>query len=240
VTGQFITFEGGEGAGKSTQIDHLKTRLERLGLPVLVTREPGGSVGAEKIREVLLSGAAKGLGPRGEAILFAAARADHVDRLIKPSLAAGTWVLCDRFSDSSRVYQGEAGVAPDVLGMLETIAVDGCRPDLTVLIDVPAELGLSRVSKRAQTGGGAAPDRFEQDGLSVHERRRQRFLDLAKREPTRFLIVDGARTAEEVEGQIWAGVFAHFRDLLRPLTEEASTERAEASAEEEADHGPAR
>jgi len=124
VTGQFITFEGGEGAGKSTQIDRLKTRLERLGLSVLVTREPGGSVGAEKIREVLLSGAAKDLGPRGEAILFAAARADHVDRLIKPSLADGTWVLCDRFSDSSRVYQGEAGVTPDILGMLETIAVD--------------------------------------------------------------------------------------------------------------------
>ncbi|GGB44703.1 thymidylate kinase [Roseibium aquae] len=239
MTGQFITFEGGEGAGKTTQISRLKARLEGLGLAVRVTREPGGSEGAEKIRSVLLSGAAKGLGARGEAILFAAARADHVDRLIKPALAEGTWVLCDRFADSTRVYQGEAGVSADALAMLEAVAVDGCRPDLTILIDVPAELGLSRVSRRAETGAGEAPDRFEQDDLTIHQRRRQRFLDLAAQEPGRFLIVDGACDPSDVEMRIWVGVYAHFRDLLRPLADAGAPTSDTPRPETEAGDGTA-
>ncbi|MBO6756690.1 MAG: dTMP kinase [Roseibium sp.] len=214
MDGQFITFEGGEGAGKSTQIARLKAHLEAAGLTVCVTREPGGSPGAETIRELLLSGAAQKLGPRGEALLFAAARADHVDSLIAPALARGEWVLCDRFADSTRVYQGEAGVKGNILDMLETIAVAGQRPDLTILIDVPAETGLARVNTRVASLSSDGPDRFEGEELAVHERRRMLFLDLARREPARFVVIDGRQSAEKVEADIWLAVRQHFSDLL--------------------------
>lgn len=219
VTGQFITFEGGEGAGKTTQISRLKSQLEAQGITVLLTREPGGSPGAEKIREMLLSGAAKKLGPRGEAMLFAAARADHVDSVIAPALERGEWVICDRFADSTRVYQGEAGVDSKVLDLLETVAVAGTRPDMTVLIDVPAEIGLARVSTRSKTDDSGGPDRFESDDIAIHERRRTLFLELAEKEPDRFVVVDGRHDPDHVSKEIWWAVDRHFRDLFNSETD---------------------
>ncbi|MGS4883959.1 dTMP kinase [Roseibium sp. MB-4] len=214
MQGHFISFEGGEGAGKSTQIARLKTFLESLGKTVIVTREPGGSPGAEKIRAMLLSGEARDLGPRGEAMLFAAARADHVDTLIKPALERGDWVLCDRYSDSTLVYQGEAGVDLNYLRHLETAAVAGVRPELTILIDVPAELGLARVQERAKTDTSGGPDRFEGEALRVHEGRRKRFLDLATEESYRFAVIDGSKDLETVSASIQSAVEAAFQDQL--------------------------
>ncbi|MBO9426713.1 dTMP kinase [Labrenzia sp. R4_1] len=214
MQGHFISFEGGEGAGKSTQIARLKTFLESLGKTVVVTREPGGSPGAEKIRAMLLSGEARDLGPRGEAMLFAAARADHVDTLIKPALERGDWVLCDRYSDSTLVYQGEAGVDLNYLRLLETAAVAGVRPELTILIDVPAELGLARVQERAKTDTSGGPDRFEGEALRVHEGRRKRFLDLATEESYRFAVIDGSKDLETVSASIQSAVEAAFQDQL--------------------------
>ncbi|WP_205756089.1 dTMP kinase [Labrenzia sp. 011] len=216
MPGHFITFEGGEGAGKTTQIARLKVFLESLGNSVLVTREPGGSPGAEKIRALLLSGEARDLGPRGEAMLFAAARADHVDHTIKPALARGDWVLCDRYTDSTRVYQGEAGVDTDYLKLLETAAVAGVRPDLTILIDVPAKVGLQRVARRSQSDDSGGPDRFEDEALTVHERRRKLFIDLAREEAYRFAVVDGTKDPEYVATAIRKAVSERFSDDLTP------------------------
>ncbi|TYC58737.1 dTMP kinase [Rhodobacterales bacterium] len=216
MPGHFITFEGGEGAGKSTQIARLRTFLESVGKTVVVTREPGGSPGAEKIRSMLLSGDARDLGPRGEAMLFAAARADHVDSTIKPALDRGDWVLCDRYADSTRVYQGEAGVDENYLRLLETAAVAGVRPDLTILVDVPAKVGLSRVAQRARDGSGEAPDRFEDEEISVHERRRKLFLELATSESFRFAVIDGTLDLEEVEQEIRKAVVQAFASELKP------------------------
>jgi dTMP kinase len=210
VAGYFITFEGGEGAGKSTQITRLKTYLESLGQSVVVTREPGGSPGAEKIRAMLLSGGAKDLGPRGEAMLFAAARADHVDTTIKPALERGDWVLCDRYADSTWVYQGEAGVDRDYLKLLETAAVAGVYPDLTILIDVPVEIGLARVAERSRTDDSGGPDRFEDEDLKVHQRRRDLFLELAKNESFRFAVIDGSKDLDEVAAAIRDAVMKTF------------------------------
>ncbi|MEP3047797.1 MAG: dTMP kinase [Roseibium sp.] len=212
--GHFISFEGGEGAGKSTQISRLKSFLETKDIKVVVTREPGGSPGAEKIRNMLLSGKAKDLGPRGEAMLFAAARADHVDTTIKPALEAGTWVLCDRYADSTRVYQGEAGVDLKYLKMLETLAVAGVRPELTILVDIPAKVGLERVTQRSKQDKSGGPDRFEGEALKVHERRRQLFLDLADEESYRFVVVDGTRPQDDVEADIQKAVIAAFDSEL--------------------------
>ena len=210
MQGRFITFEGGEGAGKTTQIKRLKRYLEDHGQTAVVTREPGGSPGAEKIREMLLSGAARDLGPRGEAMLFAAARADHVDHTILPALERGHWVLCDRFADSTRVYQGEAGVDTAYLDLLETAAVAGVRPDLTILIDVPPEIGLTRVSSRAAETASGGPDRFEADDLKVHERRRVLFLELSRNHPERFAVIDGRQDAEAVARDIEKAIRSHF------------------------------
>ncbi|MBG6156261.1 dTMP kinase [Labrenzia sp. EL_208] len=210
LPGHFITFEGGEGAGKSTQIVRLKAFLESFGKSVIVTREPGGSPGAEKIRSMLLSGGAKDLGPRGEAMLFAAARADHVDVTIKPALERGDWVLCDRYADSTRVYQGEAGVDQDYLKLLETAAIAGLHPDMTILIDVPPEIGLSRVAKRSESDESGGPDRFEDEAVAVHERRRKLFLQLALEEAYRFTIVDGSRDEDFTEQAVRKAVLEAF------------------------------
>src|SRR3954469_12401648 len=149
MSGKFITFEGGEGAGKSTQVSLLAKRLEALDLSVVVSREPGGSAGAEAIRNVLLSGAAKPLGPHAEAILFAAARSDHLRQTIRPALEAGKWIVCDRFADSTRIYQGVLGnVDARLISGLERIAVAGTKPDLTFILDVAPELGLARAARR--------------------------------------------------------------------------------------------
>ena len=163
--GEFITFEGGEGTGKSTQAAMLALRLEALGIGVLLTREPGGSPGAEIIRHVLLSGAAQPLGPDAEAILFAAARNDHVGCAIRPALDAGKWVVCDRFADSTRVYQGALGkVDPRLIKSLERVAVGNLAPSLTFILDLPVEAGLAR---RKQRAGNAKPDRFRGRGRGI-------------------------------------------------------------------------
>lgn len=210
MTARFITFEGGEGAGKSTQIRRLEKTLRARSIDVVVTREPGGTTGAEAVRHVLLSGAARSLGAKAEAMLFAAARIDHVDHLIRPALEAGKWVLCDRFTDSTRVYQGESGVTEPVLDLLETVATNGLRPDLTLILDVPADVGLKRAAKRMRSGTGADLDRFEKDDLAIHVRRRNAFLALAEREPERCLVVDANTTQKRTADAIWQAVETRF------------------------------
>ena len=210
MVGQFITFEGGEGAGKSTQIRRLAARLAEEGLHVIETREPGGTPAAEAIRKVLLSGTAKSLGPEAEALLFAAARADHVDRLIRPALEVGEWVLCDRFSNSTRVYQGDiGGVDPELLDTLDRVAVGSGQPDLTLVLDAPAAVGLDRVSARLARSG-ERPDRFESEAMSLHERRRKAYLDVAARASDRCVVIDADRDETAVADDIWRVVAARL------------------------------
>lgn len=218
--GLFISFEGGEGAGKSTQIRILAETLRSRGLEVVVTREPGGSPGAEAIRHVLLSGAAEAFGVRMEAMLFAAARNDHVEEVIRPALESGAVVLCDRFLDSSRVYQGTTGnLEPDFIETLQRIAVDGTMPDLTLIFDIPAVDGLARARKRADDG--AAPDRFEKEELETHEKRREAYLDIALNEPRRCRIVDAKQPQERVTEDVLSMVepllarFDHLSDVAQ-------------------------
>ena len=204
--GLFVTFEGGEGTGKSTQIRLLADRLRRRGVDILVTREPGGSPGAEAVRHVILSGAAEEYGTRMEAILFAAARNDHVEEIIRPALASGAVVLCDRVMDSSRVYQGITGnLEPAFVQNLERVAVNGVVPDCTIILDVPAAEGMRRARLRSgDTGAAAEPDRFEKEELDTHEKRREAFLDIAEADPLRCRVVDASGTAEEIAGKIFA------------------------------------
>jgi dTMP kinase len=198
----FITFEGGEGAGKSTQIRLLAARLRDIALDVVLTREPGGTPLAEKLRAAILSGKARALGPFGEAVLFSAARIDHIDRLIAPALARGATVLCDRFCDSTRAYQGVRGGAPPAqLAALEKVTLNGLTPGLTFILDLPPAIGLERARQRR--GGGGA-DRFEAEDLDFHAQLRARFLDIARAEPERCQVIDAARPAEAVAEAIWS------------------------------------
>ncbi|HWT57100.1 MAG TPA: dTMP kinase, partial [Rhizobium sp.] len=184
--------------------------LKGDGHDVLVTREPGGSPGAEAVRHVLLSGAAEAFGTRMEAILFAAARNDHVEEVIRPALAAGKIVLCDRFMDSSRVYQGVTGnLEPDFIETLQRIAINGVMPDCTVILDIPAKIGLERAQKRAAAD---APDRFEKERLETHEKRREAFLDIAAREPERCHVINAMQSEETIAAEIAAIV----RQLMSP------------------------
>lgn len=204
MAGRFITFEGGEGGGKSTHAKLLAGRLEQAGIDVVLTREPGGSPGAEIIRHVLLSGAAKPLGAETEAILFAAARDDHVRATIEPALQAGKWVICDRFLDSTRVYQGMLGhVDARLIRGLERVTVGATMPDLTLILDVPVEVGLERASKRR--GGGQA-DRFEAEAIEFHDKLRRAYAALAKLEPERCVLIDATGSREMVQEQIWKAV----------------------------------
>ncbi len=220
MRGKFITFEGGEGTGKSTQAAMLALRLEALGLGVQLTREPGGSPGAEIIRHVLLSGAAKPFGPEVEAMLFAAARDDHVHCTILPALEAGKWVICDRFFDSTRVYQGILGkVDEQVIKRLERISIGDLAPDLTLILDVPVDLGLDRVKQRR---GEAAPDRFESENVEFHEKLRDAFLTIARSEPERCAVIDSGGAKEDVARQIWEAVNTRLDPkAARPVVEHA-------------------
>ncbi|WP_421723611.1 dTMP kinase [Bauldia sp.] len=212
MTGRFITFEGGEGAGKSTQIKRLARRLREEGLAVVETREPGGTPAAEAIRERLLSGAVKQLGPEAEALMFAAARADHVDQLIGPAIDRGDWVLCDRFFDSTRVYQGMiGGVDSALLDALERVTVGRYRPELTLILDIAADAGLRRVRDRLEASGGH-PDRFDSEDLYLHERRRAAFLEIAKNEPDRFVIIDASGDEQSAADAIWNAVRSRFAE----------------------------
>src|SRR6478752_3597382 len=186
--GQFITFEGGEGSGKSTQIKILVERLQAAKLRAIVTREPGGSPGAEIIRHLLLSGMGKLLGPDAETLLFAAARDDHVRTVIRPALEQGIWVLCDRFADSTRAYQGQLGnVLPGVLNAMERVTIGDLKPDLTVILDVPVEVGLQRAATRR---GSGAPDRFEAEDLAFHRKLRDAYREIAASDPQRCVVID--------------------------------------------------
>jgi dTMP kinase len=211
--GVFITFEGGEGAGKSTQVGRLARYLrERSGREVVTTREPGGSTRAEEIREALLAGVAKPYGAFAEALLFTAARIDHLDRLIRPALRRGEIVLCDRFADSTRAYQGAAGgLDAGTVRALERIAVGETRPDLTLILDLPPEAGLARARARADD---AAPDRFEAEALAFHARLRAGFHAIAASEPDRCIMIDAAREADAVEAEIRAAVAARLPGLF--------------------------
>ena len=196
--GRFITLEGGEGAGKSTQLKRLADRLRAAGLEVVATREPGGSPGAEAIRELVLNGAADRWSPVTETLLMFAARRDHVERVIAPALARGAWVVCDRFTDSTRAYQGAAGgTDPAFIAALETHVVGETRPDLTLVFDLPPEAGL----ERAQARGGEM--RFESKGLAFHQRLREGFLAIARAEPERCALVDAAQPIDAVGQAVW-------------------------------------
>ncbi|MGN6583902.1 MAG: dTMP kinase [Rhizobiaceae bacterium] len=200
--GFFITFEGGEGAGKSTQIEALAKRLLE-GFDVVVTREPGGSQGAEALRHVILSGAAEPFGPAMEAILFGAARSDHIEQFIRPAVERGAVVLCDRFIDSSRVYQGITGnLQSSFMAALERVTVNGLMPDLTFILDIDPAQGLRRATQRR---GAEIADRFEKEALSIHSRRRKAFLDIARKEPKRCVVVDASDPPEKIAGRI-AGI----------------------------------
>ena len=195
--GHFISFEGGEGAGKSTQIRRLAERLQAAGYDVVVTREPGGSPGAEAIRELLVNGAADRWSPVTETLLMYAARRDHVERVIRPALARGAVVLCDRFADSTRAYQGAGGDAPATLiASLEDHVLGGTVPHLTLILDLPAEVGLTRAEAR----GGAA--RFESKGLEFHQRLRAGYLEIARVEPERCVVIDADADLDAVTAAI--------------------------------------
>lgn len=211
MRGQFITFEGGEGAGKSTQIKRLAERLKKDGYDVLITREPGGTAGAEAVRHVVLSGSAKEFGTDMEAVLFAAARSDNVEELIKPALEKGTIVLCDRFMDSSRVYQGvSGGVNKEFLLAMERAVTEGARPDLTFIFDLPPEVGLARA---ADVWAEDGPDRFEQDDLKMQEVRRQGFLEIAEEEPERCIVIDASQSLAKVSKALDRAIDAYFENV---------------------------
>lgn len=218
--GTFITLEGGEGAGKSTQVRYLVARLQARGIEAISTREPGGSPGAEILRDLLLSGMIKALGAKAEAILFAAARIDHIDHTIAPALSAGKWVVCDRFADSTRAYQGTlGGLDPGFLRALERVTVGDTRPDLTLILDLPPEIGLARAAERR--GMSAPTDRFEAEGLAFHEALRKAYLAIAAAEPDRCVVVDAAHSEDEVAQAIWDAISHRLLDTDASVQGEA-------------------
>ena len=207
--GRFITFEGGEGSGKSTQIKRLSERLEAEHLHIIVTREPGGSPGAEIIRHLVLSGMGKLLGAEAETLLFAAARDDHVRSVILPALAQGTWVLCDRFYDSTRAYQSRVGhVPPALVNAMTRVTIGDLKPDLTIILDVPVEVGLKRAA--ARRGSGAA-DRFESEDVKFHQALREAYTEIARAEPQRCVIIDANADVETVAARVWSALRDRFR-----------------------------
>jgi dTMP kinase len=211
--GRFITLEGGEGAGKSVQARALAHRLKILGLRVVSTREPGGSPSAEALRQIILSGEAARYGASGEALLFSAARIDHIDVTIEPALTRGDWVVCDRFADSTRAYQGAAGrLDREFIVRLEHVVLDQTRPDLTLILDLPPEQGLARAARRRT--GRVAPDRFEREGLEFHETLRSAFLEIARAEPERCAVIDARLSEDEVAEAIWDVVSHRLADFL--------------------------
>ena len=202
--GYFITFEGGEGSGKTTQIqklaDHLESHIE--GCVPLVTREPGGTASAESIRQLLVTGRADRWRAPTEAMLMSASRHEHVVHVLRPALAAGRIVICDRYNDSTRVYQGIVGGVPgEDIEALNRLACGDLVPDLTILLDMDVEEGLRRAGNRATT-----ESRFESKGTGFHRRVRQAFLDLAGRESDRFVIIDAARDVDDIAADIVAAV----------------------------------
>jgi dTMP kinase len=199
VRGRFIVFEGIEGAGKSSQIEPLALRLRERGISVIATREPGGSPVAERIRSVLLDPENRGLCADAELLLVFAARAEHLHKVILPALQAGTWVLCDRFTDATYAYQGGGrGLDRGRIAVLEDLVQGGLRPDLTLVLDLPPELGLARASARRQ----GAPDRFELERLAFFEAARAVYLERARVSPGRYRVLDATRAQDEVGAEV--------------------------------------
>lgn len=210
--GLFITFEGVEGAGKTTQMDRVEARLKSAGLPVFRTREPGGTAIGERIRSVLLASENSGMDPLTELFLIEAARAQLVRERLRPEIEAGNVVLCDRFTDATLAYQGYGrGMDLALIERLNDTATAGLRPDLTLLLDCPVETGFERIRRRsAGTTWGSGPDRMESESRGFHERVRQGYLLLAAASPDRVRVVDSTGDVEEVEGK----VFEHVRMLI--------------------------
>jgi dTMP kinase len=216
LRGRFITFEGGEGSGKSTQIRKLAERLDAEKLRAIVTREPGGSPGAEIIRHLVLSGMGKLLGPDAETLLFAAARDDHVRTVILPALNQGIWVLCDRFYDSTRAYQGRLGqVSPGVLNAMQRVTIGDLKPDLTVILDLPVEIGLQRAAARR---GSGAPDRFEAEDIKFHQDLRDAYRQIATEDPQRCVLIDASADPDTVAGRIWTALHDHLLKVASPAS----------------------
>jgi dTMP kinase len=206
ATGRFITLEGGEGTGKSTQVRRLAKALESKGLKVVATREPGGSPGAEEIRKLMVEGEPGRWNPITETLLAYAARADHAARTIGPALKEGRWVISDRFSDSTYAYQGVGrGVERETIRRIDSAVLDDFAPDLTLILDLDVETGLARAHARA-----GAENRFEKFGVPFHEKLRQAFLDIARRNPDRCRVIDASGTEDEVAAGIFAAVAARF------------------------------
>lgn len=202
MRGKFITVEGLEGSGKSTQMAVLERRLDELGIPAIVTREPGGTPLAERLREIVLRPGPERISAITELLIMFAARAVHLDSLIRPALEQGTWVLCDRFTDASFAYQGAGrGISEEFIAALETSIQGSLRPDVTFLLDVPVAVGLQRAATRR---GRSTPDRFEQEDLAFFERVRRGFLELAARHPERIRVIDAERSQAEVSAALLA------------------------------------
>ncbi|PZU61973.1 MAG: dTMP kinase [Brevundimonas sp.] len=202
--GKFITFEGGEGAGKSTQVGRLVARLQPLlnERAVVRTREPGGSKGAEVIRNLVVATEAEPWSAMTETLLMYAARSDHLENTIRPALAAGDWVVCDRFADSSRAYQGAGGgVAPGFIEQVDAAVVGDDQPDLTLVFDLPVEVGLERAF-----GRGLFETRFESKGLAFHQRLREGFLKIVETNPARCVRIDAVGDLDTVEERVWRAV----------------------------------
>lgn len=203
MRGRFLSIEGGEGAGKSTQVKRLAAALDARGIPVHVTREPGGSEGAEAIRALLMQGEVARWSAHGEALLFAAARADHVEKVIQPALGAGSWVLCDRFIDSSRAYQGVAGGIDDAAVLaLHAFGSKGLLPDRTLVLEVPPDVGAARASLR----DGAAADRFAARGPQFHADVAAAFRRFAGTEPDRIRLIDASADPDTVAATVLGAV----------------------------------
>lgn len=210
TTGRFITLEGGEGTGKSTQVRRLAASLEAKGLKTLVTREPGGAPGAEEIRKLMVEGEPGRWNVITETLLAYAARADHVARTIGPALTEGRWVICDRFSDSTFAYQGVGrGLDRETIRRIDSAVLDDFSPDLTLVLDLDVTIGLERANARAQNQS-SVENRFEKFGPEFHEKLRQAFLDIAKRFPERCRVIDASGTEDQVAEAIFAAVQRRF------------------------------
>ncbi len=205
--GYFITFEGIEGSGKSTQLALLGEQLESLGYSVVMTREPGGCAIADKIRSILLDADNSAISPLAELLLYAAARAQHVAEVIIPALKHGNIVLCDRFSDATLAYQGDGReIGREKVDLLNQLACQSLRPDLTVLIDCEVSVGLERARRRIEAGSGPREERFELEAPSFHQAVREAYLRIARSEPQRFITVDGSASVEDIAANIVAQV----------------------------------
>lgn len=213
VLGRFITFEGGEGSGKSTQARLLSAQLERAGVHSLMTREPGGSPFAEALRKVILDPNMPEHSPLSEALLFYSARADHLDNTVRPALNAGSWVICDRFIDSTRVYQGIAGGLPgEIIDVLNHMVVSPTFPDLTIMLDIPAELGLGRAHSRRvdKVNPDLEADAYEKRDLAFHWKLREAFREIARAEPERCVLIDATQDERAVFNDVWTAVEARL------------------------------